>query len=102
MLRFKNGEVHAPVNGITDAPRVQWNHCDGPLMTWCGELHWLTWGERLRIALGFATERDIAYRRWPHLAKLHTTYKRLGDLPDTMTVRVADRPVTDPTDGGAG
>lgn len=92
MLRFKDGGTYVPVGAVADAPHVQWKHIDGPLMTWCGELHWLTWGERLRIALGFATVRDIACKRWPHLAKLHATYKRLGELPPTTTVRVSDLP----------
>jgi hypothetical protein len=90
MLRFKDGGVYVSVDEVAAAPHVQWNHIDGPLMIWCGELHWLTWRERLCIALGIATERDVAYRRWPHLAKLHTTYKRLGELPPATTVRLGE------------
>lgn len=89
MMRWKNGETFVSVDDVSAAPHVVWKHIDGPLMTWCGEMHWLTWRERIRIALGLATERTIAYERWPHLAKLHTTYKRLGDLPPTTTVRVS-------------
>lgn len=87
-LRFKNGEVHAPVDALTDGPHIQWNHIDGPLMTWCGELHWLTWGERFRIHFGIATPRSIALERWPHLGAKHKVYKRLGDLPPKTTVRI--------------
>lgn len=90
MMRFKNGDVHVSVDAVSEAPHVQWNHIDGPLMTWCGEMHWLTWGERLRIWLCISNVRSIAYKRWPHLAKLHTTYKRLGDLPPTTTVRISE------------
>jgi hypothetical protein len=90
LLRFKDGGVYVPAEEVAEPPHVVWNHIDGPLMTWCGELHWLTWRERFRIWAGLSTVRDVAHKRWPHLAKLNSTYKRLGELPSTTTVRVAD------------
>lgn len=33
-----------------DAPSIQWNHIDGPLLHMrSGEIHWLTLWERLRV-----------------------------------------------------
>lgn len=66
------GDAHlsVPVSEVTSGPHVQWRHIDGPLMTWAGEMHWLTWQERLRVFFGRATVDQIACERWPHLAKL--------------------------------
>lgn len=37
-------------------PHINWGHIDGPLLyTSNGKLHWLTWWERLRYALGYET-----------------------------------------------
>jgi hypothetical protein len=59
-----------PNEAITRGPHVQWNHVDGPLMSWAGEIHWLTVGQRIRVALGMATVDEIACTRWPYLARL--------------------------------
>ncbi len=61
--------VAVPNEAITDGPDVTWNHIDGPLMHWAGNMHWLTWRERLRIASGYSTVDDVACERFPHLAK---------------------------------
>lgn len=58
--------VGVPIEAITDGPRVQWNHIDGPLLSWAGHIHWLTWRERLAIWLRFRTVYEIAEKRWPH------------------------------------
>ena len=61
--------VSVPRKAITNGPSVQWNHIDGPLMTWAGQLHWLTWKERMMIDLGVTTVDLVAERHWPHLAR---------------------------------
>ena len=39
---------------------IQWKHIDGPLMHLRnGQLHWLTWRERLALWLGFTDETSI-------------------------------------------
>lgn len=44
-------------------PYVQWNHVDGPLLHWRGQVHWLTVLERILLFLGFTTVNIIAYER---------------------------------------
>jgi len=41
--------VSVPKEAIASGPSVNWKHVDGPLMTWAGHLHWLTWGERMNL-----------------------------------------------------
>jgi hypothetical protein len=41
-------------------PSVVWKHIDGPLMYHSdGQLHWLTWRERLALWFGLMTEDEI-------------------------------------------
>ena len=61
--------IGVPIESITDGPSVQWNHIDGPMMFWAGQMHWLTWRERFAIFWNGIPEVDrIACRRFPHLA----------------------------------
>ncbi len=63
--------VGVPNKAITDGPHVQWNHIDGPLMTWAGGLHWLTWRERFRVFWFGVDEVDrIAIKRFPRRAAI--------------------------------
>ena len=64
-------QVGVPIKAITDGPDVVWKHIDGPLLCWAGNIHWLTWRERLRIFFGRASVFSVARSRWPHLAKLY-------------------------------
>ena len=66
--------VSVPVEAITAGPHVTWEHIDGPLMSWAGQLHWLTWRERLRIFFRRATVDQIACERWPHLATIRAKH----------------------------
>lgn len=66
--------VAVPLRAILDGPAMQWNHVDGPLLTWAGHLHWLTWRERFRIAWGIATVDTIAGERFPGLAEIRLFY----------------------------
>jgi hypothetical protein len=68
--------VAVPNEAITAGPHVTWRHVDGPLMTWAGSMHWLTYRERLRIFFRLATVDQIACERWPQIAKLREKLKR--------------------------
>lgn len=58
-------EVSMPREAYLAEPHVIWKHIDGPLMTWAGQLHWLTCRERAAIWFGLATVEDIAQKQWP-------------------------------------
>lgn len=60
--------IGVPIEAITEGPSVIWKHIDGPMMVWAGQLHWLTWRERLLIWLGLETVDSIGCRRFPFLA----------------------------------
>ena len=62
--------VGVPNEAITDGPHVQWNHIDGPLMTWAGGLHWLTGWERLGIWMGLTSVDAVAIKRFPRRAAI--------------------------------
>jgi hypothetical protein len=66
--------VSVPIKAITSGPEVQWNHIDGPLMHWAGQMHWLTWGERFAIRLRRRTVDEVAAKRFPHLDQLRRHY----------------------------
>jgi hypothetical protein len=68
--RDRGTAISVPESAILAGPHVQWDHVDGPLMTWAGSLHWLTWGERFRIWVGWATVDAVASEHWPGLARL--------------------------------
>lgn len=59
-----------PDEALLVGPEVQWNHVDGPLMTWAGALHWLTGWEQLQLFLGWTTIDRIACKRWPRRAQI--------------------------------
>lgn len=61
--------VSMPYEAFTEGPSINWKHSDGPLMHWAGHVHWLTFRERIRFALGFVTIDELGCERWPHLAK---------------------------------
>lgn len=56
----------ATCEAILAGPEVQWDHIDGPLVTWAGQMHWLTSWERLRIYLGLSTVESVAKARFPN------------------------------------
>ena len=49
---------------VGSQPHINWKHIDGPLL-YCsdGQLHWLTWRERLRLFLKLADIHDIDFER---------------------------------------
>lgn len=63
------GKNQVSVGYPADArPHLQRNHIDGPLLhARSGELHWLTWGERLRLWLGRTDAECLELERFPHL-----------------------------------
>jgi hypothetical protein len=68
--------VSIPVEAITRGPNVEWRHIDGPLMTWAGNLHWLTWRERLALWLRLTTVDAVAVKLWPYLAQCRANIER--------------------------
>ena len=67
-----------PHSAITEGPHIQWNHIDGPLMTWAGLMHWLTWRERFSLWIGSRTIDEVATDRWPHLDRLRRALSNTG------------------------
>lgn len=57
--------VSMPIEALKAAPTVTWRHIDGPLLCWAGQMHWLTWRERLQLWLRLATIESIAQKRFP-------------------------------------
>lgn len=62
--------MSVPIEAVQQPPHVNWRHIDGPLMTWAGHLHWLTWRQRLALWFGRTTLTDVACKQWPHLAAI--------------------------------
>lgn len=55
-------------------PIIQWDHADGPLLTWAGCSHWLTWWERIQLALGLTDEEKLGNKLFNRPLKFD--YKR--------------------------
>ena len=73
--------VSVPKEAITQGPSVSWRHIDGPMLSWAGQVHWLTLRERFSIWMRLTTVDAVAAKRWPHLAKARlrlTVEERLG------------------------
>ena len=60
-----SGQVSVPIESLRAAPRIMWNHIDGPLLIWACFEDWLTWGERVRLWLGLTDIERLAQKRWP-------------------------------------
>ena len=69
-------DISVPKEAITKGPDVTWQHVDGPLMQWAGNLHWLTFRERFRLFFRLATIDQIACERWPFLARTRAQLRR--------------------------
>lgn len=51
-------------------PFINAKHVDGPLLIYSdGQLHWLTWRERIAHAFGLTDAWEIQCKRRPDLAK---------------------------------
>jgi len=59
-----SASVSVPKEAFDALPEVQWRHIDGPLMTWAGHAHWLTWGERFMLFFGATDLETIAFQRF--------------------------------------
>jgi hypothetical protein len=64
MIELRSG-AGVPISAILAEPEVTWNHIDGPLMHWAGQMHWLTFRERISLFFGRTTVSEIARRRFP-------------------------------------
>jgi hypothetical protein len=69
VIRFSNLGISMPTEAFIEPPHVQWTHIDGPLMSWAGHLHWLTWRERLAIWLRLTSVEATAQKHWPQRRK---------------------------------
>lgn len=61
--------IGVPKKAITNGPYLNRRHVDGPLLSWAGRMHWLTWRERLALFFRFETVDEVACKRWPDLAR---------------------------------
>ncbi len=57
--------ISMPIEALYARPRINWRHIDGPMLMWAGNVHWLTWRERIAFWFGRATAESIAQSRWP-------------------------------------
>ena len=52
----------------TAKPSLNMDHIDGPVITFSdGQMHWLTWRERIAVALGFADANSLQIKLRPKL-----------------------------------
>jgi hypothetical protein len=65
--------VYVSNKAITDGPHLNRRHIDGPLLTWAGSLHWLTWKQRISLRLGLKSIDEIACEQWPKLAAIRAS-----------------------------
>lgn len=61
--------VTVTCEAILAGPVVEWGHVDGPLMSWAGQMHWLTIWERVRISLRLSSVESVAKARFPHIER---------------------------------
>lgn len=53
-------------------PRILRRHIDGPVITYRdGQMHWLTWRERIALMFGRLDAMSLEYKRRPDLRHLH-------------------------------
>lgn len=60
--------VGVPREAAEADPTIKWKHIDGPMMTWAGHMHWLTWRERFLLWIGRETPESLAQKHWPRRA----------------------------------
>jgi hypothetical protein len=58
------GRVSMPIEAFYADPHIQFNHIDGPVMTWAGLSHWLTWRERFALCFGRTSVEILANKRF--------------------------------------
>lgn len=56
--------VDVSIEAAQASPKIR-RHVDGPLLSWAGHLHWLTWRERYLLWVGRETAESLAQRHWP-------------------------------------
>jgi hypothetical protein len=64
-----------PRMAYLDNPHVNWEHIDGPLMTWAGQMHLLTLRERIALWFKMTTIEAIAQKHWPARCYWYDTAK---------------------------
>lgn len=49
-------------------PRIQWEHVDGPVLIYSdGQLHWLTWREKIACLFAFTDAETLQKKHRPEL-----------------------------------
>ena len=66
-------DLQAPIEGhefpIEAEPSINWNHVDGPVLFFSdGQMHWLTWIERLQVWLLLEEADSLQKKLRPFLA----------------------------------
>ena len=62
-----------------DRPEIQWNHVDGPVLhTRLATLHWLTWKDRLLLALKKTTVEELERKYEPQVSDLDRALAEFG------------------------
>lgn len=57
------GIVNISIEGGPREPTVNYNHVDGPYLSWgIGQIRWLSWRERLMYWLGVWSAEDLTRR----------------------------------------
>lgn len=70
VVNMRQGYVEiAPNVGVEIAtakalPTIK-KHIDGPILTWAGHIHWLSWKERFAIWAEWETAESLAQKHWP-------------------------------------
>ena len=54
-----------PIEALYARPHINFRHIDGPMLMWAGNIHWLTWRERIALWLGRTDADRIARQYWP-------------------------------------
>ena len=68
MKTFSDGPADGVSFPIESRPSIQWRHVDGPLLCFSdGQMHWLSWRERIRVCLGMEDEHTLQSALRPRL-----------------------------------
>jgi hypothetical protein len=71
MRDFSDGPFRGHSFQLTNRPNIQWNHIDGPLLHFSdGQLHWLTWRERMMCMIGTDDAESLQRKLRPRLTAI--------------------------------
>lgn len=71
MKLYTDGPAHGVSFRLDNSPRIKWKHIDGPMLCFSdGQLHWLTWRERLLCWLGREDAEGLQRKLRPRLTRV--------------------------------